>query len=296
MKDLRRKLRRQLGQERGVPSPDEDTSSAAREAEPTIPEHAGPGLRSFLLNRRELARQARQKVELPGDGREAKNEAGSFYLRHQRYPRDHVHGYIGLDLVDRLDWQKMSVIGKDEAFADAKLDHCLFLDTETTGLAGGAGTTVFMTGIGWYEEDAFVLEQVFMRTFADEAGALLHIAQRLAERPMMVTFVGKSFDRHRLAARMSIYKIDSPVLAPLHLDLYYCARRTWGDELPNVKLRTVEEERLGFYRDDDLPGSEAPAAFLSWIRNQTGAIDRVFEHNRLDVISLAALLARLGAS
>jgi uncharacterized protein YprB with RNaseH-like and TPR domain len=83
------------------------------------------------------------------------------------------------------------------------------------------------------------------------------------------------------------------VLTPRHLDLYHLVKRAHGKELPDTRLRTVEQHLLGLHRHDDLPGSEAPAAFLDWIRDRTGPVDRVLEHNRLDVLSLAALLGVL---
>ena len=108
------------------------------------------------------------------------------------------------------------------------------------------------------------------------------------------SFVGKAFDRHRLAARMAVHRLRSRVLSSRHVDLYYMARRAWQEQLPNVRLATVETHRLGVHRADDLPGSAAPAAFMDWIRDGSGQIARVFEHNRLDVLSLVTLLARLG--
>ncbi len=176
----------------------------------------------------------------------------------------------------------------------AELAHCLFLDTETTGLSGGAGTTVFMVGLGFVDGEELVLEQVFLRSFAEERAALRQVAQRLQEHPLQVTFVGKSFDRHRLAARMTLHRLEHAMLDPRHLDLFHVARRAWKHELPDTRLRTVEEHKLGFVRHDDLPGSEAPRAWLDWLRDGSGRVDRVMEHNRLDVLSLVALMGCLG--
>jgi len=108
-----------------------------------------------------------------------------------------------------------------------------------------------------------------------------------------VTFVGKSYDRHRIASRMALHKIASPALTAPHLDLYHIARREYGGQWPDCRLQTVERQLLGLRRADDLPGSEAPAAWLDWIRDGSGAVDRVLEHNRLDVLSLCALLGVL---
>ncbi len=84
------------------------------------------------------------------------------------------------------------------------------------------------------------------------------------------------------------------MLDPRHLDLFHAARRAWKHELPDTRLRTVEEHKLGFVRHDDLPGSEAPRAWLDWLRDGSGRVDRVMEHNRLDVLSLVALMGCLG--
>ena len=166
----------------------------------------------------------------------------------------------------------------------------IVMDTETTGLAGGAGTVVFAYGYAWFEGDELVLEQLFLRDFAEEPAMLRHLAQRMDEHPVPVTFVGKSYDRHRIAARLSVHKVDAPVLTDRHLDLYHVIRREYGKQWPDSRLRTAEERLLRFFREHDLPGSEAPVAFLDWIRDGTGPVDRVLEHNRLDVLSLAALL------
>jgi uncharacterized protein YprB with RNaseH-like and TPR domain len=93
-----------------------------------------------------------------------------------------------------------------------------------------------------------------------------------------------------------VHKVRAPVLTGAHLDLYHAVRRAYGAAWPDTRLRTVEQRLLGVVRTDDLPGSEAPAAFLDWMRDGSGAIDRVLEHNRLDVLALAALLGALAGT
>lgn len=280
-RDLRGKLRRSLG----------DASTPTPRAAPV---RSGAGLRAYLERRRDrLAGPPRPPVELP-DGEERENAHGSFFVRSMRYPWDMVHGWFPLGSAAGTDWGTVAGLAKDPAFAAATLEQCLFLDTETTGLSGGAGTTVFLTGLGFADGDGLVVEQVFLRSFAEEPAALAHVAARLDERPVQVTFVGKSFDRHRLRNRMVLHRIESAVMDPRHLDLYYLARRAYGAVLPDCRLRTVEEQRLGLRRHDDLPGSEAPQAWIDWLQDGTGPVDRVLEHNRLDVLSLVTLLGLLG--
>jgi uncharacterized protein YprB with RNaseH-like and TPR domain len=174
------------------------------------------------------------------------------------------------------------------------LDQCLFLDTETTGLSGGAGTIVFNVGMAFVEGGEVVVEQLLMRHFEEEPALLAQVGVRLAQHPVLVTYVGKTFDRHRLAARMALHRLPTDMLRDEHLDLYHVARREWRTQLPDCRLRTVEQRILGLHREDDLPGSEAPRAFLDWVRDRSGPLDRVLEHNRLDVLSVVALLAVLG--
>jgi uncharacterized protein len=245
------------------------------------------------LRRRE-ARLSQDPIELP-PGQIVENDRGACFVRQLRYPLDVKHGDMSLGAAWRADRERLAVLAKMPDVATLDLSKCLFLDTETTGLSGGAGTIVFMVGLGFFDGAEFVLEQTFLRSYGDEPAALIHTASRLEQYPNLVTFVGKCFDRHRIAARMAVHRIRSRVLTSHHLDLYYMARRAWKAELPDVKLQTVERHKLGVHRDDDMPGSEAPVAFLDWIRDGSGPVDRVFEHNRLDVLTLVTLLAALGS-
>ncbi len=252
-------------------------------------------LRAFLKARKQRiangmpAHLSREVVTLP-HADILDTEHGPMWRRELRYPMTHMHGRIAIDRARHFDRERLAKIAKSPSFAELTPSECLFLDTETTGLSGGAGTMVFAYGIAFFEGDELVLEQLFLRDFGEEPAMLHHIAQRLAEHPVPVTFVGKSYDRHRIAARLAVHKIQAPVLTDRHLDLYHVIRRECGRQWPDSRLRTAEERLLSLYRDDDLPGSEAPAAFLDWIRDRTGPVDRVLEHNRLDVLSLAALL------
>lgn len=251
------------------------------------------GAREFLLRHRaHFSIAPRAKVVLP-PGAEQPTPHGVFWRRELLYPPSTQHGTKMLRAALALDGARLAHLAKDEAFATLRPEQCLFLDTETTGLAGGAGTTVFAYGLGFFRGDELVFEQLFLRDFGEELAMLHHVAARLREFPVPVTFVGKSYDRHRIAARFCVHKVKAPILSGPHLDLYHVVRRLFAKQWPDTRLRTVEERVLGLPRHDDLPGSEAPAAFLDWLRDGTGPVDRVLEHNRLDVLSLVALLGAL---
>lgn len=278
-------------------APDRDKLRRAfRVDRPAATAPRGEDLRTFLQRRsQQFAAPPRPVVELPC-GVEFVTAHGPLWRRELRYPLRHLHGTAPLAAVQRLDGARLAVLAKDPSFAGLDPARCLFLDTETTGLAGGAGTVVFAYGLGFLDGDELVLEQLFLRDFGEEEAMLRHVVLRLRERPVQVTFVGKSYDRHRIAARMAVHKIRSSVLTAPHLDLYHLTRRAHGKQLPDSRLRTVEQHLLGLSREDDLPGSEAPAAFLDWIRDRSGPVDRVLEHNRLDVLSLVALLGLLAGA
>lgn len=278
---LRRAFR--LPQAGAVPAPELEAQAQAR-----------PEVRAFLQARlRQLAAAPRPKVELPA-GDEVTHGTVRCWRRLQRHAFDHVHGVVRLGDAQQLDGNVLARRAKQPDLASLSLDQCLFLDTETTGLSGGAGTIVFNVGMAFVEGGEIVVEQLLMRHFEEEPALLAQVGARLAEHPVLVTYVGKTFDRHRLAARMALHRLPTDMLRDDHLDLYHVARREWRTQLPDCRLRTVEQRILGLHREDDLPGSEAPRAFLDWVRDQTGPLDRVLEHNRLDVLSVVALLAVLG--
>ena len=166
----------------------------------------------------------------------------------------------------------------------------LFLDTETTGL-GGPGTYVFLVGMGYLEDDAFVVEQHFIRSPDEEAAMLQVIAETLPQWPVMTTFNGASFDLPLLRARMKAHDIQVDLRNILHCDLIYGARRLWQRQLPNCRLQTLERYILDLKRQGDVPSSEVPGLYLDYLESgEIASLEAVFHHNVLDIISLAGLM------
>jgi len=182
----------------------------------------------------------------------------------------------------------------DPAVGALDLRRALYLDTETTGLEGGAGTYVFLIGLGRFDGAHFTVEQAFLRDPADEAAALAAVAEQVSAAPAVVTFFGKVFDRHRLEDKMRVHGINPPFAGRPHLDLCFPLRRLTKGALPDGRLQTLERELLGLTRADDLPGSLAPAAWFDFLADRAHRLEGVFEHNLLDVQSLAVLAAYLG--
>jgi uncharacterized protein len=175
----------------------------------------------------------------------------------------------------------------------------LFLDTETTGLAGGTGTYAFLIGLAWWEAGGIKIEQLFMRDHDEEHSILLELTDRLKERPVLVTFNGKSFDWPLLQNRFRMTRqIEIPSLAA-HLDFLHPARQLWRSQLGSARLRDLEEhvlgfESLGWTREDDIDSSRIPEFYFDFLRaGVTDGVAGVMRHNRLDLRGLAALANRI---
>lgn len=176
-----------------------------------------------------------------------------------------------------------------------ELERVLFLDTETTGLSGGVGTVVFLMGLGVVQGDRLTVRQYLMPGYAAEPVLMQALLGELSGRDTLITFNGKTFDVPLLRSRLVMCRLDPSALdAVRHLDLIIPARRVWKKRLTRCSLARLEEKVLDAPREHDLPGSEAPARFFAFLKNGDFApLEEVIDHNRQDVISLAALLVRL---
>jgi len=177
----------------------------------------------------------------------------------------------------------------------------LFLDTETTGLAGGTGTYAFLIGVAWWDSGGLQVEQFMMRDFSEEHSVLLELAARIAERPVLVTFNGKTFDWPLLESRYLMTRcIQVPELAA-HLDLLHPARAVWKLRLGSVRLVELERHvldapRLGWHREDDVPSSLIPQFYFDYLRGASPApLAGVVRHNGMDLRGLGALFGKLNS-
>ncbi len=172
-------------------------------------------------------------------------------------------------------------------------EQWLFLDVETTGLAGGSGTA-FLVGIAWWEGGGLEIEQFFMRDYSEESSLLFALAERLAERRVLVTFNGKSFDWPLLETR---YRMSRKIALPTpraHLDFLHPARNLWRLRLGSVRLSELERHVLGWDRGADLISDLIPRIYLDFVRGAPPErLIPVFHHNQMDLRGLAALSSRI---
>lgn len=172
-------------------------------------------------------------------------------------------------------------------FVDAR--DIIFLDTETTGLSGGTGTHVFIVGIGRFNGDALHVRQYFMRHPGDERAMLSALASDLGDIGALVTYNGRSFDVPLLETR---YRMHGQMFASIeqHIDLLSPARAIWKHRLPSCSLGTIERMVLGVEREMDAPGWMIPQLYFDYLRSRRiDTLEPVFEHNRIDIVTLARL-------
>ena len=227
------------------------------------------------------------------NGEERGNAFGCFLLQQHLYKNDHVHGNVPIRALQALDasWP-VSITAGEVAAADPR--RWAFLDTETTGLAGGTGTCPFLIGVGSVEDAGFRVRLFFMRDY-DEESAMLHgLAEHLGQFDLLITYNGKSFDAPLLETRYRLKRQHNPLARMGHVDLLHAARRIWRERMPNCRLGTLEFEVLGMERQGDVPGSLIPQRYFDFLRSRRpGPLKPVFHHNVLDIVSLACLASVL---
>lgn len=169
-------------------------------------------------------------------------------------------------------------------------EDVLFLDTETTGLSGGAGTVAFEIGLGYFVQGGFAVEQLLMRDYPYEADMLRTLASRMRRYPILCTFNGRTFDVPLLRSRFLMNRMSDDCVPAVHADVLYPARRLWKLRLKQCTLSNLENQLLGVCRDDDLPGALVPQTYFQYLKDADFApLEKVLEHNRQDIVSLAQL-------
>lgn len=174
-------------------------------------------------------------------------------------------------------------------------DHTIFLDTETTGLGGGAGTYVFMVGLGWLTAEAFIVRQYCMQALGAERALLHLVLDDLARATGLVSFNGRGFDLPLLSGRLAFSRIRNNLEQIPHLDLLLLARRLYRARLGSCSLGSLERNVLGLQRDRDTQSWLIPSLYFDYLRRgDPSQLAGVFDHNAQDVASLVVLAAAGG--
>ena len=176
------------------------------------------------------------------------------------------------------------------------LPPACYFDTETTGLSTGAGTVVFLAGLGRLEGNQLVVRQLLLPDYPHEAALLRLACEELAALPRVVTYNGRGFDLPLLITRLTVHRLfrEMAALPELHDDLLPVARRLYRRPLGGARLADVEFGVLGVIRNSDCPGSEVPSRYFGYLRGGSpDLLTDVLDHNLQDIVSLALLEAEI---
>ena len=287
--DLRERLRRVLGPSRAAPGGEADAGQTQVGAELAASVGHGPAGTSARPGARD------HDVHHLVAGAVLEGPLGTCFVAERILTLDHRHGDEALGGFFDVSDRGLGCLARAASPLDLDRESIVFLDTETTGLAGGTGTYAFMVGLAYFRGDQLILRQFFMRDHAEEPAMLAALAQELARHEAVVTFNGKSFDVPLLLTRYSANRQRPTVPTGVHLDLLHPSRRFWRERLPSCTLGTLERAILGHERGPDVPGWMIPDLYFQYVRGgRPEAMAAVFEHNRHDILSLVALTCRLG--
>jgi uncharacterized protein YprB with RNaseH-like and TPR domain len=219
---------------------------------------------------------------------------GPAFVAVRRYPLFHHQGTIPLDSYLAADAHALGRFAGEPRLGDIPPEGVLFIDTETTGLAGGTGVYAFLVGTAFFAGGELVVEQFFMRDYGEEAAALFAFAERAAPFAALVSFNGKAFDVPLIDTRFTMNRIGLRLQGRPHVDLLFPARRLWRGEFPDCSLGSIEAGVLAHVRVEDVPGHQIPEIYFQYVRRRDArAVARVFRHNELDLVSLVPLAARI---
>jgi hypothetical protein len=223
---------------------------------------------------------------------------GPLHVRTRRLSAAHRTGHAPVVCARDASPELLALLALDPSLARCDPLGALFLDTETTGLAGGAGTVAFLVGLAWWDGGCLVLEQILVRALGEEAPMLERLRARIASASMLVTFNGKSFDLPLLRTRFVMAGMAVPSEPP-HLDLLHVARRIHKERCRRsagaCRLVALERDILGFERVDDIASGDVSACYLHflWTGDARGLLG-VIEHNAWDVVAMVALVGIYG--
>ncbi len=236
-------------------------------------------------------------------GRAIHTRFGQCLAIDRRYESDRRHGTIPIGDCELADGNGLTLL--DPGLAATSANRTVFIDLETTGLSGGAGTVAFLVGCGWFDFGAFQIRQFLLTSFAAERALLTAVADFFSDADLIVTYNGKTFDVPVMETRWTFHRLAMPLDGVAHFDMLHPARRLWSGRTGNAlgsaapideggcRLATLERVLFDVARVGDVPGFDIPSRFFRFLRSgDPRPLEPVLEHNRLDLVSLAAVTAR----
>jgi len=219
---------------------------------------------------------------------------GETFKVKEYFPSHFRYGEMTLTDILDIPTYPAHLLSRDERLRELDLRKALFLDTETTGLAGGTGTFAFMIGLGFFEGNGFLVHQFFMRDYSEERASLSLLKDLVESFQFLVTFNGRYYDIPLLETRFILSRLSSKIREMPNFDLLHPSRRIWKGAYDNCRLITLESQLLGMERVDDVPSEWIPYLYFQYLQTgDAGKIHRVFYHNQMDILSMVALAGRI---
>jgi len=229
-------------------------------------------------------------------GRVRETWLGTCFVAEETYPLSHRHGDLSLTAALNVTPNTAARLADLSDGASIDLRRAVFFDVETTGLSDGTGTVVFQVGTGFFEGDAFRVQQYFMRDLPEEPAMLYLVGELLDRFDAVVSFNGRAFDLPLLNTRFTLARQPHRLVRVPHLDLLKPSRRLWHRRLESCALGSLEQNVLGVQRsEEEVPGWLIPRLYFEYIQTgDAGELAGVFYHNLVDILSMVTLTARLG--
>lgn len=308
-KDLRERLnrlnRQPINPERPSRSPIDEVRQVIRKQKET---QEKPGSKEAIIYQRDLPRGATPRFR-PGqnrgpkvsleeavDGVEVDNQKGRGFIITSRADEQDQMGSVSDTFRAQISSRESNLCQRISRVCDADdlvPEDFIFMDIETTGLGN---SPLFLIGVMIWDADGFEIRQYLARNYAEEATVISLFLDICADRDLLVTFNGKSYDCPYIRTRAIANGIPF-TLEPAHFDMLHECRRIWKDDLPDCKLQTLETHICGRPRYGDIPGSEIPEAYHAYVRTEDAwQIVEVLKHNLLDLVTMADLMTRFPES
>jgi uncharacterized protein len=203
------------------------------------------------------------------------------------------YGQIPISMGLQIPADVVGFLSRDAAFEGLDLSTALFLDLETTGLAGGTGTVPFLVGLAYYRDDRFKVTQFFLNEMAEEDRMVRELDRFVREMGFksIVTYNGKAFDVPLVETRFALHRMPCPLRGMPHLDFLFSARSLWKHKYDSCRLFNLAQQIVQAERSEDIPGAEIPLRYFQYIRNGDFAlIDPILYHNQEDLLSLLGVV------
>ncbi len=245
--------------------------------------------RLITLTRRDVRPPARP--ETPGPARRPRGEAVRVF--ENAYVLEARYGRIPIAMGLQVPGDVLMFLGRDSAFETLDLSTALFIDLETTGLAGGTGTVAFLAGLGFYRDGRFKVVQFFLADLAEEERFLDSLARYFDEMGFrsLVTYNGKAFDLPLLETRYALQRRPFPLEGLPHLDFLFSARGLWKHKYESCRLFHLAREIVRAEREEDIPGAEIPIRYFQYLRTgDFSLIEPILYHNQEDILSLLGVV------